>query len=271
MGAQTAAGAIAPEPPAGRRARIREGLDDVMPLLFVGIAAFILAYLSFRGNLTPLPGHYPIWILFSLVGVIATGGSLLAAALPDTGPIGDVVTIPRAEWEELVARQLPQPAPARRAPPPESPVAPGAVTVPPGAASEPNIDGLLEELERIATEVGGTPPPSAPPPPAPPPVAASVPAPAPASTVAALPPIRLPLPARPDFLEEAPVPTPTYCRGCGKRRPPSELVGRCADCGEPICRTCVATGRRRDGVPICSACADLQDAVDGKLPREFDE
>ncbi len=324
-----------------------------MPLLVVGLAAFVLAYLSFRGNLSPLPGHYPIWILFSLVGVVATSGSLIAAALPEGEAIGDVVTIPRAEWEELVARRRTERSRPATPTPPMAPAAPTGLAE--GTPGEPTIDGLLAELERIATEVSAptepTPratPPAPPAAPVPSPRAAELPHPGPPAPVtlrpavprpvavpepvavppsmaatppapatpqrAAVPPLATPrpptanvavpppaspppprravaaaeptvpapevarappspiLPTRRLSFSEVGLPTsPTYCRGCGKRRRPLELVGQCGDCSEPICKTCVESGRRREGVLLCSACSDLQDAVDGKLPRDSGE
>lgn len=233
-----------------------------MPLLFVGGAAFVLAYLSFRGNLSPLPGHYPIWVLFALVGAVATGGSLTAAALPETEPIGDLISVPRAEWEELQRSRAVASTP-RSAPPARTTASRPAPAPPPAEPrSAPPIDGLFAELEALARETNR--PRSAELSPHSPWHEGPEETEAPTLPAAKVEPVELwwRAPGSPPSL--------TFCRGCGRSRHRWDLVGRCQECGEPICQECLTSGRKRRGFPICSACADLQDAVDGKLPSDDD-
>ncbi len=91
------------------------------PLLVVGAASFVIAYLVARAASHAEFGHLPLWGFFAAIGAVITGGgvTVLVAgreAEPEERPPfydpREYVLVPRARYERLVERtQPPEPAP----------------------------------------------------------------------------------------------------------------------------------------------------------------
>ena len=87
-----------------RGQEIIEGFESSAPLLFFGVAAMVISIL-FWGSYAHIGGrYYPLWIVFLLVGGIATVGGTVAAfvpedeedLIPESTP--DYIVLERSKW-----------------------------------------------------------------------------------------------------------------------------------------------------------------------------
>lgn len=146
----------------------RENLRQVLPLLFVAAAAFVLSYYLFEqaGNLHPT--RIPLWLLSSSIGVVATVGATTAIVFgdfadPAESPThrawesGDYVLVPTRTWEFVRPRDAPAPGekPAgRERPSAVRPVPAHARPVPnPALTPTPSADRLAAQVDQLLREL----------------------------------------------------------------------------------------------------------------------
>ncbi|HYK93948.1 MAG TPA: PHD finger domain-containing protein [Thermoplasmata archaeon] len=96
----------------------RENARIVLPLFFVGAAAFVVSVFLFQAAGALHPTRVPLWLLSASIGVVATAGATTALVFGDFSEpepsladsalrSGEYVLIPRAEWERSRYRSMP--------------------------------------------------------------------------------------------------------------------------------------------------------------------
>ena len=122
-------------------------LRSALPLLIVGAASFVVAFVVARDAGHAGFGHLPLWALFGAIGAVVTGGGvtvLVAGHDPEEGrPFYDpreYVLVPKARYERLISSTPEAPAaapPVRRSLPAWSESEPAPAPTPAAAPSVP--------------------------------------------------------------------------------------------------------------------------------------
>ncbi|MCI4367926.1 MAG: hypothetical protein L3K08_09245 [Thermoplasmata archaeon] len=277
--------------------RWRRRLPDAIPLLLVGVGAFLLAVLARSWNEGLAGSRLPLWSLFTAMGGVVFGGgvTVLVAGGDEFSELGVPACDPTArlmgspstspwpvpEYDEGPPERptATGTAPATLAPPPPMSRTPGGGVAPAAGAVRPDptapagparrrdaagLEQTIREVEATLDEILET---SQREPPtrgrstvktARPAKSAGAPAP-PAAPKRTSPAPLTPPASAPAPL--APVPTetgpPARCIGCGAAGAATILSESCSVCGEPLCSACDAKARSEGHALVCPNCDRL--------------
>lgn len=236
-----------------------DNFEGAFPLLMIGSVLVVYAGILASQEIGS-KGHLPLWGLFGGVGAVIVGAGIYStflepeiAAPPVSG--GDLVTVPRADWEAL----RPARSTSERASPEGTPI---WWEGPPAFASGIRPRPSRPTVKAPATS--GSRPSTVPRPEVSPAEALTRPPQRPSRRYT-LQELRKTLDELEDLASSAPPPHPRsawrhradeslYCADCDSRL--SEWAGRsrCSDCHRGLCDRCAASSRSEDGEVRCNEC-----------------
>jgi hypothetical protein len=268
----------------------RHAFRAMIPLLSFGLGCLVTAGVFLQTHSALGPTGYPIWALLFVNGAIATTGGTLVGLLGKEArdpealvDATDVVTVPRAEWDQIQAQLILGQSAAKAAALPVPSAAPPILPLTAGPeantpiSSEKTIDELLRELE-VITRPATSPTPGAEP-------ESTAAAPVPTKSPARHPPIatddtpfwaestpltpivvRAPRPASPWTEDGLPVSAAAAqsvnCETCHRPLPRSGPTVACSICGEPMCADCSLRSKEAGHPGQCDHCVKLVNDLD---------